>query len=572
MDPDSVPNRLANRGRRSGRVKLPRIAFWLEPRETPDSARATHIPLTRFGEPPREGQVLEIQVQARPLFPSPDEGRNVLRDDALIQITDLGLSALTGNDRGIAWVTRLSSGLPVESAEVRLFVPGLKKAIWTGKTDGEGLVWIPGLSDLPLLPGTPLVTEVRSAKDAAWLDVPTYSIRRRGDSTDGASRVRVFVMTDRPLYRPGETVHWVAFARTVGREGIGPASVSSLDYTITGPTGQAADAGRIDLTAPGTGSGSYKVPAGAPLGSYSLGFHSGAGTERVDLSGGSFNIQEFRLPRFEARVEAPMSRVVSGSTAMIDGRFAYLGGGPLAGAPIRWTLSRHPDWSRPEGFWDYSFQDERPSGMEERVETDGTIRVASGEGTLDAEGRIRLPITPDLSGLAEDQTYLLEVGARDIADRSAYDVVSFPAQRASNRIGARARIDPDPIRGTRPEPKPTSGSSSRLPSSTRRIARSRESRSAGRSRSGHGRPSASEGSAASSDTRTFPKTPFSRRGSARRSRSRRHSSGIRHRREATPSPSRRPMPPGARRAPETWSTWRGRNPPPGTGATAAGWS
>ncbi len=444
VDPDSVPNRLTDRRRLPGRPKLPRIALWLEPGQTPDSARAIHLPLTRFGAPPRGGQVLQIRVRARPLFPFPDEGGRLLQDQALIQITDLGLSTVSGNDRGLAWVTSLSSGQPVASADVLLLYPGQKTPLWRGMTDGDGLVWLPGLSELSLAPGAPLVAEVRTAKDAAWLDLPTYAIdRRRSDPGGEIPNHRASAFTDRPLYRPGEVVRWVAHVRATGREGIKAAAITSVNYSITGPSGQQIDSGRTDLTPPGLGSGSFAIPIGAPLGSYSIEFSRGEGSERIGFSGAAFNVQEFRLPRFEARLSAPSSRALSGSTVMIEGRFAYLGGGPLAGAPVRWTLSRHPDWSRPEGFWDFSFQDDRPRGMESRMERDGTFRVASGEGTLDTEGQIRLPVTPDLSSLSEDQVFLLEMGARDLADRSAYDVVSFHAQRAAYRIGARSRLAPN---------------------------------------------------------------------------------------------------------------------------------
>ena len=443
VDPDSVPNRLTDRRRIPGHPKLPRIALWLEPRQTPDSARAIHLTLPRFGAPPRGGQVIQIRVRARALFPSPDDERRLLTDEALIQITDLGLSTVTGNDRSLAWVTSLSSGQPIASADVLLLLPGVRSALWRGKTGADGLVWLPGLSELPLAPGAPLVAEVRTAKDAAWLDLPTYGIDR-GPAASGSdsSRHRAFVFTDRPLYRPTEVVHWTAHVRAIGREGIKAADIASVNYSITGPSGQSLDKGRTDLVPPGLGTGSFAIPAGAPLGSYSIEFYRGEGDDAVALFGGTFNVQEFRLPRFEARLNTPQSRALSGSTVMIEGRFAYLGGGPLAKAPVRWTLSRHPDWTRPEGYWDFSFQDDRPSGMEDRFEPDGTTRVASGEGSLDAEGRIRLPVTPDLGSLSEDQVYLLEMGARDVADRSAYDVVSFHAQRAAYRLGARSRVSP----------------------------------------------------------------------------------------------------------------------------------
>jgi alpha-2-macroglobulin len=458
VDPDSVPGRITRGRGDQERPALRRIARWTEPRATPDSARATHIPVTRFGNPPARGQVLHVRVRAHVLFPDPKGQRNLLRDEAVIQITDLGLSAISGEESGIAWVTSLSTGKPVGAAEVLLRLPGIKVPLWSGKTDGEGLLRLPGFSQLSLPRGAPLVTEVRSGKDAAWLDLPTYRVESGwDDAARGVASHRAYAFTDRPLYRPGETVHWVAHVRRTGRGGILPASLPSCAYTITDPSGRQIESGSLDLVPPGQGSASFRLPSDAPLGEYNLQFRGADAPDRPSLHGTSFTVQEYRLPRFEARVHIPTAPAVSGSMTRAEGRFTYLGGGPLAGAPVRWTLSRHVDWSRPEGFWDFSFQDDRPRGMGGRGESGGPARVASGEGTLDSEGRIVLPITPDLSGQNEDQIYLLEMGARELADRSAYDVVSFPARRAAFRIGARARFDTE-----HPAGRPDSGGRERI--------------------------------------------------------------------------------------------------------------
>ncbi|MBM3287725.1 MAG: hypothetical protein FJY88_10315, partial [Candidatus Eisenbacteria bacterium] len=440
--PDSVDARLTGSARRLARPRLPLLARWIEPRETPDSSRAVHIPLSKLGPAPAAGRVLHLRARARPLHRSPQGARDLLRDDALIQITDLGLSIMSGEGPGIAWVTSLSKGKPVGGAEVLLRVPGAPTHSWSGVTDSEGLVWLPPMRDLQLPDETPLVAQVRLGKDAAWIELSRYGWTSWDDGHGGGGN-RAFAFTDRPLYRPGETAHWITHLRRASHAGLAAAAVDAVFYSIRGPDGAIVDRGRIPLTAPGGGSGSYNIPAGATLGDHSIAFSMTGGDEASEIGWASFQVQEYKLPRFEARLERPDGYAVSGSTAHVEGRFSYLGGGPLAGAPVRWTLSRHTYWSRPRGYGDFAFHDERPAGGDDTGEWRGMTRLASGEGVLDAEGRTRLPVIPDLSGLSEDQTYVLEMGARDITDRSAYDVVSFPALRAAVRVGARAVFDPD---------------------------------------------------------------------------------------------------------------------------------
>jgi hypothetical protein len=437
---DSLPARLTGYRRGLRDVPLGRIGFWTEPRETPDSARALQIPLEKFGARPPGAQAIQLRAYARGLFPEEDGRLADLRDDGLIQITDLGISAISGRNRSLAWVTRLSTAESVRDARVQVRLPGVAKPLWTGTTGTDGLVWMPSLRDLEIPMGRTPVVAVQAGKDAVWLKL-SYFQGEWAQASSVADTTAAYGFTDRPLYRPGETVHWIALARSLTREGLGEAGLPALSYRIQAPDGRTIDRGRADLAAPGQCSGSYTIPAGAPLGSHVLQFYPTEDASGRSCGEAYFQVEEYRLPRFEARLEAPARPVVSGSTAEVSGRFAYLNGGPLAGAPVRWTISRSPDWRTPKGFSDFLFFDPR-ARSDSGEETYGMTRVAAGEARLDGEGRLRLPILPDLGGLGQDQTYYVEIGARDLADRSAYDVATFPVMRAALRAGARARLEP----------------------------------------------------------------------------------------------------------------------------------
>jgi hypothetical protein len=439
VEPSEVPSRLSERwgGRRS--VSLPRVMMWLEPQEHPDSVLVLHIPFSRFGSPPRGSRVLQARVRARPLFPDrwmPD----VLTDEVLLQATDLGISAVIGVESGLAWATRLSDGMPVPGAQVRWLPPKGGEPLWTGRTGEDGVAIGPGYGSLPLDPRAPIIAEARVGDDAVWLMVPEHGTRWRAPSARPVGeRLSAHIETDRPIYRPGETVRWVLYVRRSGPEGIAPSDLGTVGYAIlSGRAGEILDLGSIDLAAPGNGSGSFALPIGAAPGEYLFRLTEEADATGSEIARRFFSVEEYKLPRFEARLSVPTKPAVSGSTVEIEGRFTYLGGGPLSEAPVTWTLQRSFMWERPEGFGDFSFHDERPRERASPEAYGSMIRVASGEGRLDSDGRIRLPIVPSLEDLGRDQRLVLEMGARDLADRSAYDAVSFPAYRASVRGGARA--------------------------------------------------------------------------------------------------------------------------------------
>ncbi|MBM3320835.1 MAG: hypothetical protein FJY73_09195 [Candidatus Eisenbacteria bacterium] len=443
VGPRDLPTRLSRRWGEGRAVPLPRITTWLEPREHPDSALSLLFPLSKLGSPPRGSRAFQVRVRARPLFPDP--WREVLTDEVFLQATDLGLSAVLGEESGLAWVTRLSDGMPVPGAEVRWLSPKDGETLWSGSTGKDGLAIGPGYRGLPLDPRAPIVAEARVADDAVRLLVPEHGVRwrePRGRPSEG--RRTAHIETDRPIYRPGETVRWSVFVRRSAPEGIAPSDLGAVGYAIgCAQTRETLDCGSIDLAPPGNGAGSYDLPQSAAPGRYLLLLTDGADGGGNRIAERSFTVEEYRLPRFEARLTAPSEPAASGSTVEIEGRFTYLGGGPLAEAPVVWTLQRSSLWDRPEGFDGFSFRDERPRGKPVAERYGSTIRIASGEGRLDSDGRIRLPIVPSLEGLGQDQRYVLEMGAKDLADRSAYDAVAFPVHRASLRAGVRAaRAEP----------------------------------------------------------------------------------------------------------------------------------
>ncbi len=436
----SVPDALQANGRYADMMELPRIGTWIEPSQSPDSARAMLLPVSRLGAPPAGAKLLILAVEGRSLFADKSGERRLHRDRAVLQITNMGVSAFAGEDRGLVWVTSLPDGRPLAQATVRMHDAGQKKTLWSGTTDEEGLVWTPGMEALAISPGVNPVIEARAGTDAAWLAVSKTSPmpRGRGAQPDREEH-RAFAQTDRPLYRPGEKVQWVALARALGPVSLEAAKTAALGYRIFGPDGDLVDRGRIDLAAPGQGTGSFTIAADAPVGYYALQLTESPDSENV-CGGTSFSVEEYRLPRFQARVETPAGPVVTGEEVSVIGRFTYLNGGALSGAPVRWTISRQSDWSMPPGHWNYTFFDHRLEDADGEWSDDGSRRIAAGEANLDREGRITLPVTPDISHLGQDQIYLVEIGARDLTDRSAYAVGSFNVRRASVRVGARAQF------------------------------------------------------------------------------------------------------------------------------------
>src|SRR5262245_35362390 len=125
-------------------------------------------------------------------------------------ISDLGLTAINGDDGIHGFVRSLATAAPVGGANVRLLARN-NEVLGTAKTDGRGYVRF----DPALMRGeggqapAVLVAET-AAGDYAFLDMATaaFDLTDRGVAGRTApGPVDAFAYADRGVYRPGESVH-----------------------------------------------------------------------------------------------------------------------------------------------------------------------------------------------------------------------------------------------------------------------------------------------------------------------------------------------------------------------------
>jgi alpha-2-macroglobulin len=339
------------------------------------------------------------------------KGWNEYRQTALVQITDLGVTAALSDDAVHVQVTRLSNAKPINRAEVRFVQKDGGKVYATGFSDVNGMVKLPGPMKLGKGPKGPFLIWVKSGTDAAFLPlsgsvqggshVSSYSYHGSNDSRIPVITGMVF--SERGLYRPAEEVHVTVLARLRSRGPDGdleplPPKDRTLTYSITDSRRNVVDHGSVRLSSFGTGSLSYKVPKNAPLGHYTVQMKRGAG----QLSGG-FSVQEYRTPEFETTVEFQHQdeNILVGRelTAVVEGK--YLFGAPMAGAEMSWSLRSSESYFHPPGNTEFSFGEitdswESRSWQEEDsiYEHHGGLYL-SGSGKLDAFGRLTLPLKLD---------------------------------------------------------------------------------------------------------------------------------------------------------------------------------
>jgi hypothetical protein len=182
------------------------------------------------------------------------------------------------------------------------------------------------------------------------------------------------VFTDRSIYRPGQSLLWkvVAYRGVLGDLADGrfsTAAGSDLEVNLLDPNGEVVATSEVTTNRFGTASGSFEIPTGRLLGSWSVEAASG----RAEL-----RVEEYKRPTFEVTLEDPESALRLNRLAELRGEARYYFGLPVVTGDVTWRVTREPVYPR-WWFW----------APEVRSEL-----IATGEASLDEAGRFRIAFTP----------------------------------------------------------------------------------------------------------------------------------------------------------------------------------
>jgi uncharacterized protein YfaS (alpha-2-macroglobulin family) len=326
----------------------------------------------------------------------------------VVNVTDLGLMARYDHDRIIVMATGLESGKPL--AGIKLEIRDRKgEVVWEGKTGADGTALAPGRRELKGQPAYVLWAE--RGRDSTFLQLeggnPSGNYLSSYTSWGYApakKHLKMFLFTDRNPYRPGETVHLKGVLRqedTTPEGGIEPlpAGVRDVKIRVESPRGnKLIENKEVKVSASGAFSVDVAIPVGADLGHYSVYVVSSEGSAY-----GAFQVEEYRAPEFEVKVETGEGPFFLGDTVKARAGADYLFGAPMAGAEARYSVRREEASFRPpkhDGFsfgeavpiwWRWSYghgrRGGRYGGYAYGSGAAGTI-VKQGTGRLDATGRI----------------------------------------------------------------------------------------------------------------------------------------------------------------------------------------
>ncbi|MBL8150944.1 MAG: hypothetical protein JNN15_13540, partial [Blastocatellia bacterium] len=353
-----------------------------------------------------------------------------LRAYTLVFVTDLGIVTKSWNQSIVAYTINRVTGEPVAGTTVEMLTPigdgevpeDIKKPIRTSharsQSDKDGM-WKATLPEGYTSEGTLLVAYGKLAGKEHFVAADTgrnLGIYGYGQGEEGSETTRTYIYTDRPVYRPGQTIYYKAILRRDTATGFQLPQISSVPISVRDPEGKNLYQTTATVNSTGTTTGSIQLSNEAALGSYSLQVGDG------DFSSYFyFSVEEYKKPEYKVSVNFKERRVVIGSrvTATITGKYYF--GAPVSNASVKYYIYRErytPPWQEEDSEEEnFQFSDD-----ESYYSYDNEF-ISEGEGKLDKEGRLDISFdtAPPKATIDEKDSYLLGYDYRYRVDATITD-------------------------------------------------------------------------------------------------------------------------------------------------------
>jgi len=409
------------------------LRAWTLPADAPrNETEVKDIALTVNGVSPLAPGVYYLTLSSPDVRPL-----NSYESAMTVVITRANVVIKHGPKDMLVWATDLASGQPIASLPLSVY-DGSGSAILNGTTDAQG-VWRGTFSEtrdawqmLMTVAGSGESFSAASSRWSAGVDPWDFSLQSESWLTPYVGHF----YTDRPIYRPGQTVHFKGIIRKDDDARYSLPDFGPVRVTVSDPQGQQFYSQTLAVGDMGSVFGDLNLSEDAPTGTYWIYATPASAPGPQDLKSSSympyppapqfstsFQVAEYRKPEYEISVSADRAEYVQGDTVNVSVSAKYYFGGPVANAKVRWNIVAQMyyfPWKGKGWYdfhdWDYWF----------RVES-GSQVVASGETTTDAEGKASFTVPADIAKYTASQTFSIEavitdVNGQEVSGRTAVAV------------------------------------------------------------------------------------------------------------------------------------------------------
>jgi hypothetical protein len=280
------------------------------------------------------------------------------------------------------------------------------------------------LTAIGTMTGTRAVPSGVSGMMAAHAQATIKADLETGDQTE------IRIETDKPLHKPGETVH----LRALVFDDIQRATANtSLTLTISDPENKTLLKAPLTTNRFGIAAYDWKTTPQLATGDYDASFDFDDSTSVYEGSSSrTIRIQRYELPEFTVSVTMNRGYYLEGQTPVAHIHAGYLFGKPVAGGTVRIVHANDRQWNPKTGRYDESKESEQSATLD--ANGDAEVRLGVKEGYNDFKDseyeryrdiKYRVLVTDGTTGRTEPRNftarltrdpvhiYLRELGGND---------------------------------------------------------------------------------------------------------------------------------------------------------------
>jgi uncharacterized protein YfaS (alpha-2-macroglobulin family) len=349
-----------------------------------------------------------------------DDAYGVSENPANDQVLDETINASSN----LYWVNNSKTLAAINGASVVQYEGGNNKSFvrkTSGFTSPEGIARVSIHNDL-------VGAVVRSGLDSAVITDWADTLKSAGKTRDAS---RTYVYTDRPIYRPGHTVHIRGIDR-IGFDGTYEVwNEGQVKLEVFDSGGTRVYETNLEQNDYGTFNTDFEIPSDAPLGTY-----------RIEVFGQSsrFDVEEYVPAAFKLEAESNKDEFINGDHMKVEVQADYYFGVPLSEGTVSYSVTAQDyyfDRYTDEYFnfgrsWYYCYS----CGY-------GDDFLFRGETTLDGSGRAVIEKEMKFEDFFDDvesegsKLVTVSITAKDINGRSVSMQKSFIVHKGDFYIGAK---------------------------------------------------------------------------------------------------------------------------------------
>jgi len=293
-----------------------------------------------------------------------------LDQPSVIAVTNSTMTVKRIANELFVWVTDMQTGAPLPNQNVMVYQQS--QVTTQGVTDAEGLLRLPV-----------------QGSQYDWLTIISqtgdhYGVWRSFNPSTPAAH-DVYVYTDRPIYRPGETLYYRGIYRQRDDMRFFVNNQNTLQLTIQDARGQTILDQAVQLNEFGSFSGEIALADDASTGQISITVSETYDDYQRWYT--SAQVSEYRVPEYKVSVTAEQPEFDSGSTIRALVNTAYFSGGAVSDADVTWTANSMRTPFRYTGRERYAFID----WLNYDYYAD-TYPLASGEAKTGTDGSFMIDI------------------------------------------------------------------------------------------------------------------------------------------------------------------------------------